>query len=146
MNRREFIAGLGAAMWPVVARGQQAVKVYRVAFFSAGSAAPSDYVFSDGLRELGWIEGQSIIIEPLYAENRIDRLPELAAELVYRKVDVIVAPGTLAPLAAMRATPTIPIVMAAAGDPLGSGLVASLAHPGGNVTGLSLMAPDLGGK
>jgi putative tryptophan/tyrosine transport system substrate-binding protein len=102
--------------------------------------------FSDALRELGWIEGKNIIIERLYAENRMDRLPELAAELVYRNVDVIVAAGTLAPLALKRASTTIPIVMAAAGDPLGSGLVASLAHPGGNVTGLSLMAPDLGGK
>jgi putative ABC transport system substrate-binding protein len=129
-----------------VARGQQAVKVYRVGFFSAGSAGPSDSVFSDTLRELGWIEGKNIIIERLYAENRMDRLPELAAELVYRNVDVIAAAGTLAPLALKRATTTIPIVMAAAGDPLGSGLVASLAHPGGNVTGLSLMAPDLGGK
>ena len=147
MRRRTFIAALGgAAAWPLVARAQQAVKVYRVGFFSAGSEAPSDFVFSDALRELGWIEGKNIIIEPLYAENRIDRLPELAAELVYRNVDLIVAPGTLAPLAAKRATTTIPIVMAAAGDPLGSGLVVSLAHPGGNVTGLSLMAPDLGGK
>ena len=82
----------------------------------------------------------------MYAENRIDRLPELSADIVRRNVDVIVAVGTLAPLAAKRATTTIPIVMGAAGDPLGSRLVASLAHPGGNVTGLSLMAPDLGGK
>ena len=147
MRRREFIAGLGgAAAWPVVARAQRVVKAYRVGFFSAGSAAPADFVFSDALRELGWVEGKNIIIEPVYAENRMDRLPELAAELVYRNVDVIVAAGTLAPLALKRATTTIPIVMAAAGDPLGSGLVASLAHPGGNVTGLSLMAPDLGGK
>jgi putative ABC transport system substrate-binding protein len=127
-------------------RAQQGGKAYRVGFFSAGSAAPADFVLSDALRELGWIEGKNIIIERLYAENRMDRLPELAAELVYRNVDVIVAAGTLAPLALKRATTTIPIVMAAAGDPLGSGLVASLAHPGGNVTGLSLMVPDLGGK
>ena len=147
MRRREFIAALGgAAAWPTVAGGQQAVKVYRVGFFSAGSAAPADFVLSGALRELGWIEGKNIIIERLYAENRMDRLPELAAELIYRNVDVIVAAGTLAPLALKRATTTIPIVMAAAGDPLGSGLVASLAHPGGNVTGLSLMVPDLGGK
>src|SRR5206468_1163123 len=81
-----------------------------------------------------------------YAENHSDRLADMAAELVQLRVDVIVGAGTLAPLAAKRATSTIPIVMAPAGDPLGSGLVPSLAHPGGNVTGLSLMAPDLGGK
>src|SRR5438874_4957785 len=94
----------------------------------------------------GWIEGQNVVIERRYAENRVERLPELAAELVRLNVDVIVGIGTLAPLAAKRATTTIPIVMTAAGDPLGSGLVASLARPGGNVTGMSLMAPDLGGK
>src|ERR1700730_7927811 len=110
-------------------RAQQGGKAYRVGFFSAGSAAPADFFLSDALRELGWIEGKNIIIERLYAENRMDRLPELAAELVYRNVDVIVAGGTLAPLALKRATTTIPIVMAAAGDPLGSGLVASFAHP-----------------
>ena len=148
-RRRAFIAGLGsAAAWPIVARGQRSAKVYRVAYFSAGSETdnPFLFVFTGTLRELGWIEGKNIIIEPLYAENRIDRLPELAAELVQRNVDVIVALGTLAPLAAKRATTTIPIVMAIAGDPLGSGLVVSLAHPGGNVTGLSLTAPDLAGK
>jgi putative tryptophan/tyrosine transport system substrate-binding protein len=95
---------------------------------------------------LGWIEGKNIVFERRYAENRVERLPELAAELVRLNVDVIVGLGTLAPLAAKGATTTIPIVMTAAGDPLGSGLVASLARPGGNVTGMSLMAPDLGGK
>jgi putative ABC transport system substrate-binding protein len=103
-------------------------------------------VFPDALRELGWIEGQNVVIERRFAENRVERLPELAAELIRLNVDVIVGIGTLAPLAAKRATTTIPIVMTAAGDPLGSGLVASLARPGGNVTGMSLMAPDLGGK
>jgi putative ABC transport system substrate-binding protein len=98
------------------------------------------------LAELGWTEGKNIVIERRYAENRIERLPELAAELVGLKVDVIVAVGTLGPLAAKQATSTIPIVMVGAGDPVGSGLIASLARPGGNVTGMSLMAPDLGGK
>ena len=102
--------------------------------------------FHDGLRELGWIEGKNLLIERRSAENRIERLPDLAAELVRLNVDVIVGFGTPPPLAAKRATTTIPIVMAAAGDPVGSGLVASLARPGGNVTGMSLMAPDLGGK
>ena len=95
---------------------------------------------------MGWIEGKAFAFERRYAENRPERLPELAAELVQLNVDVIVGVGTLAPLAAKRATTTIPIVMTAAGDPLGSGLVATLAQPGGNVTGRSLMAPELGGK
>ena len=98
------------------------------------------------MRELGWIDGKNVAFERRFAENRLERLPELAAELVRLNVDVIVATGTLGPLAAKRATSTIPIVMTAAGDPLGSGLVASLARPGGNVTGMSLMVPDLGGK
>jgi putative ABC transport system substrate-binding protein len=91
---------------------------------------------------LGWSEGKNVVVERRNAENRV----ELAAELVRLNVDVIVASGTLGPLAAKRATATIPIVMTASGDPLGSELVATLARPGGNVTGMSLMAPDLGGK
>lgn len=92
------------------------------------------------------MEGENVVFERRYAENRLERLPEMAADLVRLNVDVIVAGGTLAPLAAKRATSTIPIVMVNAGDPLGTGLVASLARPGGNVTGMSLMAPELGGK
>jgi putative ABC transport system substrate-binding protein len=103
-------------------------------------------LITEDLRELGWVEGENVVFERRFAENRLERLPELAADLVGLKVDVIVAGGTLAPLAAKRATSTIPIVMTDAGDPLGSGLVATLARPGGNVTGMSLMAPDLGGK
>jgi putative ABC transport system substrate-binding protein len=98
------------------------------------------------LAELGWVEGKNVVVEHRYADNRLERLPGLAAELVHVNVDVIVAVGTLGPLAAKRTTSTIPIVMTAAGDPLGSGLVASLARPGGNVTGMSLMVPDIGGK
>jgi putative ABC transport system substrate-binding protein len=103
-------------------------------------------MFTDVLHKSGWIEGKNLVFEHRYAENRLDRLPELAAELIRLNVDLILALGTLAPLEAKRATASIPIVMANAGDPLGSGLVASLARPGGNVTGMSLMAPDLGGK
>jgi putative ABC transport system substrate-binding protein len=103
-------------------------------------------VFPQALRELGWIEGKNVVFETRYADDRLDRLPELAAELIRLKVDLIVTYGTLAPLAAKRATATIPIVMSSAGDPLGSGLVASLARPGGNVTGLSMMVPEMGGK
>jgi putative ABC transport system substrate-binding protein len=147
MWRRKFISLLGgAAAWPLAARAQQGGKRYTVGIFSAGGEPSPNRAFFDALRELGWVEGRNVVFEHRYAENRIEQLPELAAELVRLKVDVIAAAGTLAPLAAKRATATIPIVMTAAGDPLASGLVASLAQPGGNVTGMSLMAPDLGGK
>jgi putative tryptophan/tyrosine transport system substrate-binding protein len=121
--------------------------VYRIGFISAGGVVPP-YIkaFHDALRELGWIEGKNVIYEERFAEDRLDRLPELVAELLRLNVDVIATAATLAPLAAKRATATIPIVMTASGDPVGSGLVASLARPGGNVTGLSLMVPDLAGK
>jgi putative tryptophan/tyrosine transport system substrate-binding protein len=136
MKRREFIALAGSAIaWPLAARAQQPEKVFRIARFSAGLATPElRSAFVDALRELGWIEGKSIVLEERHAENRLERLPELAAELVRLNVDVIVAAGTLAPLAAKQATTTIPIVLASAGDPVGSGLVASLARPGGNIT------------
>jgi putative ABC transport system substrate-binding protein len=150
IERRKFLTTLGgAAAWPLAARAQQAGKIYTIGFLTPGSLeelAMVTAVFPDALRELGWIEGKNVAFERRYAENRPERLPELAAELVRLNVDVIVAIGTLAPLAAKQATTNIPIVMAAAGDPVGTGLVLSLARPGGNVTGMSLMAPDLGGK
>jgi putative ABC transport system substrate-binding protein len=156
-KRRQFIALIGgAAAWPLAARAQQARKTHTIGLLSPATPPdPRVWIpgysavggpFSNGLRELGWIEGQNITIERRYAENRLERLPELAAELVRLNVEVIVAVGTLGPLAAKRASSTIPIVMTAAGDPLGSGLIASLAHPGGNVTGLSRMVPDIAGK
>jgi putative tryptophan/tyrosine transport system substrate-binding protein len=149
-QRREFVTLLGgaAATWPLAARAQSAGKRYTIGYLSAGSLGlvEATAAFTDALRELGWVEGKNVAFERRYAENRLDRLAEFAAELVHLNVDVIVAEGTLAPLAAKRATSTIPIVMTVAGDPLGSGLVESLARPGGNVTGMSLMAPDLGGK
>jgi len=118
-----------------------------IGLLSPASRSPSvGLALFDALAELGWIEGRNLVVERRYAENQPERLPELAAELVRLNVDVIVATGTLGPLAAKQATSTIPIVMIASGDPLESGLVASLARPGGNVTGMSLMAPDLGGK
>ena len=148
MRRRQFITLLGgAAAWPLAARAQQAGKIRAIGLLSPASRSPSVVpALFDALAELGWIEEKNLVVERRYAENRLERLPELAAELVRLNVEVIVANGTLGPLAAKRATSTIPIVMTAAGDPLGSGLVASLARPGGNVTGISLMAPDLGGK
>jgi putative tryptophan/tyrosine transport system substrate-binding protein len=149
IRRREFITLFGgaAASWPIAARAQVAEKTYTVGILSAAEVIPTlNMAFAEGLRELGWIEGKNVVFERRYAENRLERLPELVVDLVRLKVDVIAAAGTLAPLRAKQATTTIPIVMTAAGDPLGSGLVASLARPGGNVTGMSLMAPDLGGK
>jgi putative tryptophan/tyrosine transport system substrate-binding protein len=148
VRRREFITLLGGAAvaWPLAARAQQPGKIYTIGLLSPAPFTLSYAAFSDALRELGWIEGRNLAFERRSAENRLERLPDLAAELVRLNVDVIVGLGTLGPLAAKRATTTIPIVMANAGDPLGSGLVESLARPGGNVTGMSLMVPDLGGK
>jgi putative ABC transport system substrate-binding protein len=151
LRRREFITLLSgaAAALPFAARAQQAGKIHTIGLLTADSIGPTAVnwvAFFNALREMGWIEGKNIVFERRYAENRLERLPGLAMELVRLNVDVIVGGGTLAPLAARQATTKIPIVMTAAGDPLGSGLVASLARPGGNVTGMSLMAPDLGGK
>ena len=124
---------------PVAADAQQAAKVYRIGYLSSGPSTSNLFVepFRQGLRAHGWAEGQNVIIDYRYAEGRFDRLPELAAELVRLKVDVIVAAPTPSAVAAKNATGTIPIVMIGAGDPVGLGLVASLARPGGNVTGLS---------
>ena len=149
MRRREFIRLFTSTVvaWPLAARAQQGGKKYVVGRFNAGSATdPLSEVLTEALRELGWVEGENVVYERRYAENRVERLPEMAADLVRLKVDVSVAGGTLAPLAAKRATTTIPIIMTNAGDPLGTGLVDSLARPGGNVTGMSLMAPDIAGK
>ena len=131
-----------------VAQAQQPARIPRIgilipasaSFFSARVEA-----FRQRLRELGYVEGKNIVIEYRYAEGKLERLPDLAAELVRLKVDVIVTAGP-AILAAKKASATIPIVFAAAADPVGTGLVSSLARPGGNITGLSLMAPDLDGK
>jgi putative ABC transport system substrate-binding protein len=151
VRRRDLIAlsGIAATIWPLGSRGQQTEKVYKIGVLSAGSPSPAPrlrFVFRDSLRQLGWMQGKNFTFESKFAENKLDRLPGLAAELVSLDVDVIIAIGTLAPIAAKQATSTIPIVMTSAGDPTGSGLVASLARPGGNVTGLSLMVPDLGAK
>jgi putative ABC transport system substrate-binding protein len=148
MRRREFISLLGGATvaWPVAARAQQ--KLPTIGFLgSTTPSAMSQWVaaFMQRLRELGWIEGRTVAIEYRWAEGRGERFAEIAAELVRLKVDVIVTAGG-AVLAAKAATSIIPIVFAVASDPLGSGLVASLARPGGNATGLSLQLPDLAGK
>jgi putative tryptophan/tyrosine transport system substrate-binding protein len=152
IDRRAFIGSLaiGLLAAPLAAGAQQRAAVARIGWLSQGSptdpATGSREAFRQGMRELGYVEGQNIVFEERWAEGKAERLPSLAAELVGRKVDVIVAGGTLAPLAAMRATKTIPIVLGAAGAPVETGLVSSLAKPGGNVTGLSNLSADLTAK
>jgi len=129
---------------PLAAQGQQAGRVPRIGYL--GTRTPSDFgldAFRQGLRELGWVEGQNIVIDYRFAEGRLDRLPDLAAELVRLKVDIIVAHSTPGAAAAKNATETIPIVMTVVGDPVGLGLIASLARPGGNATGLSFSVVGL---
>ena len=132
-----------------VADAQQAGKIFRIGFLDTSTASGSAVLleaFRQELSKLGWIEGKNITIEYRFAEQKPERLPELAADLVRLKVDLIVVAGTPAALAAKKATTTIPIVMTNAGDPVGAGLVASLARPGGNVTGLSSLGPELNTK
>ncbi len=137
-------AMLLAPSFPVDA--QPAKKVPLVSYLSPSSAGQNAEAFRRGLRELDYAEGKNIVLEWRFAEGKMDRLPELAAELVRMKVDVIVVAGGNAALAAKKATSTIPIVIAAASDPVGTGLVASLARPGGNITGLTILSPELSGK
>jgi putative ABC transport system substrate-binding protein len=151
VKRREFITLLGgaAATWPLAARAQQPGKLPTIGFLVPGTPLTESQrvaAFVQRLRELGWIEGRTVAIEYRWAEGRNDRVAEIAVELVRIKVDVIVTTGTPAALAAKQATSVIPIVFAAAADPVGSGLVASLARPGGNITGLSIQQADLAGK
>ena len=150
MRRREFIKLMGGAAvaWPLAARAQQPGKPPTIGFLGAATpAAWSQWVpaFVQRLRELGWVEGRTVAIDYRWAEARSERAAELAAEFVRLKVDVIVT-GGLAVVMAKQATSVIPIVFALAADPVGGGLVTSLARPGGNVTGLSLQASDLAGK
>jgi putative ABC transport system substrate-binding protein len=151
MRRRDFITALGGvtAAWPLAARAQQRAKLPTVGFLGALTPSATTQwtaAFVQRLRELSWIEGRTIAIEYRWAEGRSDRLADIAAELVRLKVDVIVTHSAEPVLAAKQATSIIPIVFAVAADPVGTGLVASLARPGGNVTGLSLQATDLAGK
>jgi ABC-type uncharacterized transport system substrate-binding protein len=134
---------------PVIAEAQQPKKVARIGFLAAVSHSANSArfeAFRQGLRELGYVEDKNIVIEWRYAEGKLDRLPALAAELVRLKVDVIVSGGSTATRPAKEATNTTPIVMAQDTDPVGSGFVASLARPGGNITGLATLAPELSGK
>ena len=150
MKRREFITLLGgAAAWPLPAHTQQAGKLPTIGFLGAATASVAGQWFAafvQRLHELGWMEGRNIAIEVRWAEGRSERYAEIAAEFARLNVDVIVTIGTPASLAAKQATSVVPIVFVAASDPVGTGLVASLARPGGNVTGLSNQQADLAGK
>jgi putative ABC transport system substrate-binding protein len=167
IDRRTFLAGTGAVLLaaPLAAEAQPAGKVYRIGYLLAGRPPAQDLLkgrtlrpglpgaphlieaLRQELRARGWIEGQNIVIEYRFAEGRLDRLPDLAAELVRLKVDIIVTVTAYAAVAAKNATATIPIVMIDAQDPVGLGLIASLARPGGNVTGLSIsVGPEIFGK
>jgi putative tryptophan/tyrosine transport system substrate-binding protein len=146
IRRRDFIATLGgAAAWPVAARAQQGAKLPTIGFLGQSTrSAASEWVaaFVQRLRQLGWIEGRTIAIEYRWGEGRTERAAEIAVEFIRLNVDVIVTSGTQQVLAAKQATSVIPIVFATAGNPVGTGLVASLARPGGNVTGLSNQMAD----
>ena len=150
LKRREFVMLLGsaAAAWPLGARAQQTGKLPTIGILGGATASawsPWTAAFVQRLRELGWIEGRTVAIEYRWAEGRSERYAEIATEFARLKVDVIVTSGGAVP-AAKQATPVIPIVFAVATDPVGAGLVASLARPGGNVTGLSLQGTDTAGK
>jgi len=148
IKRREFITLLGgaAAAWPFAARAQQPPKIPRIGFLGATTAAGVESRlkrFRAGLRDLGYIEGENLLIDFRWAEGNYARLAEFAAELVGLKVDVLVTYGTPGTLAAKQATTTMPIVMTVSGDAVATGIVASLARPGGNVTGSSFFSPEL---
>jgi len=150
MKRREFMTLLGgaAALWPFAARTQQSTSVARIGFLTTNDASTSaSYIeaFRAGLRDLGHVEGKSFVIESRFAEGNIDRLPDLAFELVRVNVDVIITSGP-GVVAVQRATSTIPIVMLVFGDAIATGVIASLSHPGGNITGSTFFYPELMAK
>jgi putative ABC transport system substrate-binding protein len=150
MDRRTFMASMVGAVLsaPLAAQAQEAGKIYRVGFLWDSPAVWPHALegFRQGLRDLGWVEGRNIVVEYRWAEGRFDRLPGLAEELVRLKVDIIVAPTSIYAGAAKRATSTIPIVFASHADPIGTGHVDSLARPGGNITGLTVMMSETAAK
>jgi putative ABC transport system substrate-binding protein len=137
-----LVAGCGRLPW----QGQPPAKMHQIRYLSAFAPSPNDEAFRDGLRDLGYVGGQNIAIEWRWANEQLDRLPEFAADLVRLPVDVVVTSGIVASGAAQTATSTIPIVMAFGGDPVGTGLITSLAHPGGNITGVTNITSQLSGK
>jgi putative tryptophan/tyrosine transport system substrate-binding protein len=150
MRRRQFLTLIGgAAAWPLAARAQQPGKLPIIGYMGQGTAtaeAKRVAAFVGRLRELSWIEGRTVTIEYRWTEGRSDLAADIAGDFARRRIDIIVTSGTPLIAAAKQATTSIPIVFTAAGDPVGSGLVASLSRPGGNVTGLSVQATDLAGK
>ena len=150
MDRRNFMASMVGAILsaPLGAQAQQPGKIYRVGFLWDSPAVWPHALegFRQGLRDLGWVEGRNIVVEYRWAEGRFDRLPTLVEELVRLKVDIIVAPASIYTEAAKRATSTIPIVFASHADPIGTGHVDSLARPGGNITGLTVMMSETAAK
>jgi putative ABC transport system substrate-binding protein len=151
IDRRTFLAGTGAVLFaaPLAGEAQQPGKVYRIGWMIGSSIAASALLidaFKQGMRELGWMEGKNIEYEIRAAEGKLERLPAIAAELLRLKIDLFLTPTTQATRAARNATTTIPIVMVVPSDPLGAGLVDSLARPGGNITGLSGMANEIRAK
>jgi ABC-type uncharacterized transport system substrate-binding protein len=151
MKRREFITLVGGATaaWPLAARAQQAAKIPRIGFLGNSTAELEANLigpFRDGLRALGYEEGRNIAIEYRWAEGKYERFPALIAELIASKAEVIVTAGTPASLAVKTATASIPVVMIAVGEPVATGLVASLARPGGNITGVTSISPEIEGK
>ncbi len=149
MRRREFISLVGgtAVTWPLAGRAQQAGKLPTIGFLGPNATAwrPRTGAFVERLRQLGWIEDRTVAIEYRWDDGNVQRDADIAAEFVHREVDVIVTYGAAAAVS-KRVTTVIPIVFAIAVDPIGSGLVANLSHPGGNVTGLSIQSTDLAGK
>jgi putative tryptophan/tyrosine transport system substrate-binding protein len=151
VNRRTFVCGLTLGVFgaPLAAQAQQAGKPYRVGFLGNTTAALEANLvgpFRQGLRDLGYVEGQNIVIEYRWAEGKYERFPALISELIALKVDVIVTAGTPATLAVKKATTLVPLVMVAVGDPVGTGVVPSLSRPGGNITGLTSISPEMDGK
>lgn len=151
MRRREFIViiATGAVAWPIATRAQQAGRKWHIGFLGAASASKYARLVGalrDGLRDFGYVEGKNIVIEFRWAEGNNQRLPELAAELVKLDIDCLVTHGTPGTAAAKKATTTVPIVMAVSGDAVATGLVNSLAQPGGNVTGTTFFGPELAAK
>jgi putative tryptophan/tyrosine transport system substrate-binding protein len=150
MKRRQFIAGLasGAVAWPLVGSAQQPGKLHRIGLLwdSPGMFPMAIEAFRGGLRELGWVEGLNVTIEGYWTDGKFERIDEIAHDLARSGVDVIVAPSSIYSGAAKRATSTIPIIFFSHADPLGSGHVASLGHPGGNITGLSLLMTETNAK
>jgi putative ABC transport system substrate-binding protein len=148
MDRRRFLAGTGAVLLasPLAVEAQQPGKVYRIGMMIGSSLSTSAHLveaFRQGMRELGWVEGKNVELEIRAADGKFERFPAIVAELLHLRVDIIVAPTMLATKAAKNATSTVPIIMVVASDPLGQELVGNLARPGGNITGLSLMATEI---